>query len=287
MLNHPFNVHKNNKFKRLIEVLQNQGVIVLKSCSNTGKKIKIKNNHILAELIYFSFLVHSGHLMETKEKRLVISSGKGINIYMYPYSSEKILTELITIKEETFLQKPEQLFNAFLAVYIASNFCFDFIYPNTYIVELGKRTHELDIFGCVINKSKPKYLLIETTLGFFKKEGNEKEITSINKDSHNWHFKKAIMKKWALEKIFDKKIGLVYISIRSLDTLTKEEREDKFVKTIIEKDHTISTVFFLPQENPSVRIHIFSKGNMANYKYIKHNFLKKLIKEIKKILRNL
>ncbi len=234
-------MHENRRFKKLIELLQRENIVECKDCK-FGKRLHLKGIHVVFELLKTSLLLHTGiyNLSENEDFLGLIIRGKVVNLNL-PTDEKvlKIVYNLVGNLDIPLETRSEELFNSFLGVLLASYMCLDLIYPNTYIRELGRNTHELDLFGAVITSNeKVKYMLLETTIGSIKRTV-EGELF-YDRDSHNWHFKKAIMKKWAIEKIFNVKIKLFYLTVYPLQSV----QEDKFVRKIMETDNSVKVINF-------------------------------------------
>lgn len=267
----PFSVHKNNNFQKLLHLLEKEGVISSTSCNDgIGQRTTIEKFQVFSELLYFSMLIHDYGVEKVKDGGLLVSDGRNIGICIHPILSGKILNNLVDSGEE--IVASDGLFNSLIAVYIATRLCFKFLYPNTYIVELGKNTHEIDIFGGVLNNNKTKYLMIESTLGFLrkKKEGE-------SGDSHMEHFKKAVFRKWTVEKIFNVDVSLIYISV--VDTLPTSE----LVSKILEVDRKISIVSFLPMSKAYLSLNIFANDYMGNYNMIVNDLLNRIDESLRQV----
>ena len=216
-------------------------------------------------------LIHDYGVERVKDGGLLVSDERNIGICIRPMLSGNILNNLIDSGEE--IVASDGLFNSLIAVYIATRLCFKFLYPNTYIVELGKDTHEIDIFGGALDNNKTKYLMIESTLGFLRKK-----IEGESRDTHMEHFKKAVFKKWAIEKIFNVDVSLIYISV--VCTLQTSE----LIGEILEVDRKIRIVSFLPMSKAYLSLNIFANDYMGNYNMIVKDLLIKIDENLNQIL---
>lgn len=276
----PFAVHQNSTFPKLINLLEKESVIEQILCNtHNSRKINIKNKDVFYELIYFSILIHDYGVERIKNHEdcsLLVSGNTNIGIRLKPELSISILRKLVSSNEEVVAS--DGLFNSLMAIYLASEFCFKFLYPNTYIVNLGKKTHEIDILGRLFRDetdSEGIYLLVETTLGFLK----QKRENSFLKGGHNDHFKKAIFKKWAIERIFDIKTGLIYITI--IDTL----KEDDFTRSILSRDTDIKVVSFLSESAPHLCVSLFTENTSQSYTdFLEENLIRKVKDSLEHIL---
>lgn len=143
-----FTVHRNERFHRLIPQLSQAGITELLRPSNNTYQLKINDTTSFLEIFKIVFLLyvtpHETHIKMKNGK--IISEGKYINIILIEKISPKaqeVLDALITAEDDPVY---EEAFNALLAVYIGSIMPLEIIYPNTYIIELGRHTHEFDIF---------------------------------------------------------------------------------------------------------------------------------------------
>ncbi len=293
MNSHPFTVRDiGNRFERLRELLKKERIISINKCENSGIVLSLNKEKSLIELIFFSILLHSGFSLNKENKNLEIK-GRGIDIHIKSAETNSILQSLLHHNEEILLSRAEELFNSLIAIYISSHlngkgFCFKFLYPNAYIKEIKSNsndTHEIDILGCITKNNENIYIMIETTSGYFKKESDRCEC---EKETHNWHFKKAIFKKWAIEKIFKIKINLIYITIRKLNSIEDENTEkDIFIEKILQEDPSIQIVSWLPHPEANIKLLLFSESNyMDNFNLIKEKFLMPIRECIENCLEN-
>jgi len=208
----PFTVHQNSDFHTLITKLTNLDVVVLET-QNHAYRLSIKDSATLLEVFRNIFFLYASPNEPTsfcKKNKMVITRGEYLDFFPLGDTSEKareILDTMIT--GEANFGDYENGFNAMIAVYLGSLQALDFIYPNTYIVELGKKTHEFDI---LLGTQDKKCVIIETTLGF------DKEIDGVD-ESYTWHFKKALFRKWMVEKLYQVECALYYITLKAFDRL--------------------------------------------------------------------
>ena len=180
---------------------------------------------------------------------MVAKTGRNLNLALTDEVSEKasgILDILITDEADVVY---EYSLNALIAVYIGSIKPLDFIYPNTYITELGRDTHEFDI---ILGTPDKKCAIVETTRGF------DKKIDEID-ETYTWHFKKALFRKWMLEKLYGIECKLCYITLKNLVrleadiTIQTDETLSSEIQNIDESGNLlIATV--LEYEQDSVKI---------------------------------
>jgi len=202
----PFTVHKNERFLKLIPHRCQTNIIEIAEHSNKIKPVVIKEYPIFLEILKTIFLLYitpnDRHIALHQDT--LITKGQFINLSFTPAISmpaQTILNALLTQEDDIVY---EGAFNALIAVYLGSLHPLEWLFPNTYIVELGRYTHEFDVL-CGIKY--PQCLIIETTRGFTKEHDNIEE-------SYTWHFKKAIFRKWMLEKLYQVHCQLWYITLQ-------------------------------------------------------------------------
>ena len=210
-------------------------------------------------------------------------TGLGININAGGVSKD-LIQSMVKGEKERLRKKGEEFFNSLVALYLSSFHYFDFIFPNTYITEF-KNTHEIDIFGSVLSEDGKswKYLMVETTTGAFNELNTLQNDFEYSNMSHNWHFKKSIFRKWAIEKLYDIEVGLVYVTLKDLD-LT----HDNFLKAIIKKSNgSIGVVSMenLGEDTDGCFISSFSVENMLLKEL--DDFLNNLKENVDKVLQNI
>jgi len=276
----PFKVHENEAFMKFIEKLKEKEIVNLKSDKNKSKQIIITDQKTLLDIFINIFLLYATYIEQninfcTKNQRLVIR-GKNINLIVSEASdkAKEILKILITNEDESVF---EYAFNALIAVYVGSIQPLEFIYPNTYIVELGKSTHEMDI---ILGTSSKKCIIIETTRGFTKENENENE-------SYIQHFKKSIFIKWMIEKLYDIECKLCYITLKEL----KQRSTHKLPEALNEETQDINSNNklidkILEHEGENIKIIALGKDVKQDLSINEiSNLLKKeFIDEIKNIL---
>lgn len=204
----PFEAQRNDEFHRLLDKLENQNIIQLRSVGS--KKIAdITDKDTLLEILAGVFISYAMPSNDNpvgfcQVSNRLVANGKFLNLALSNTISKKasgIITYLIESANDT---ECEAGFNALISIYLGSMAEMIFIYPNTSIKELGgSDTHELDIFLCL---NSTKCVLIETTRGF------DKEIDKIEVN-YAQHLKKAIFHKWAIEHVFKMEVCLCYITL--------------------------------------------------------------------------
>jgi len=224
-----FTIKKDFRFEKLIQTLSSHKIISCKKKTKKCKQVTILNKTTLDVILCNIFLLY----LTPKDDNVFFSplSGecllKGHNIQVL--FSEKcddttsdVLKNLITEEKDDVLH--EGLFNAMLCIYIGSMKPLRVIYPNTSIMELeGKKSLEFDI---LFEDENEKFYMIEITRGV------DKSLEEIS-DSYKWHFKKALFKKWAIEKIYDiTNCEIIYITINEL-------QRDKLIDEILKRDSKI------------------------------------------------
>jgi hypothetical protein len=253
----PFTVHKNDRFPKLIDQLCKVGIAEVMKPSDKTTQLKLKDIESFLEIFKIVFLLYAtpnDKHIKFKNGTLVIK-GQFIELALMnciSSTSQEILDVLITEDDDPVY---EEAFNALIAVYIGSLKPLEFIFPNTYIIQLGKHTHEFDIF---CGFQYPNCIAIETTRGFSKKDDNTEE-------SYAWHFKKAVFRKWMIEKLYSVKCQLWYITLQGQsqkdalqDTLPDELEEEK--KTLQSKNELLKTVLKYEKDN----IQIIDLGKFRN-----------------------
>jgi hypothetical protein len=210
----PFCIHQENKFDNFIRALQKHGLVNLRSHSDLGHSLDILDPATLLELFKYVFLTYATpnelNLIDIcQETGMFKVAGKYLNICITPQISDKaksLYNDLITSEGD---KVSDYAFNALVAIYLGSINPLRAIYPNTYIVDLGKKTHEIDILALSSTESGAKCIMIETTRGFdIERDGSN--------ESYSWHFKKALFKKWMIEKIYNIPCSLGYITLKKI-----------------------------------------------------------------------
>lgn len=223
----PFTVHRDSKFDKLIGQL-NQLKIVSFHREGGAIRLTIAEPTIFLEILRTIFILYAtpnenSILFSQDRKRLIAKTGRYLNLALTDEVSEKartILNLLITDEADVVY---EYSFNALIAVYLGSIKPLDFIYPNTYITELGRDTHEFDV---ILGSPDKKCAIVETTRGF------DKKVDEID-ETYTWHFKKALFRKWILEKLYGVECKLCYITLKNLVSLEAD--------IIIDTDQTLSS----------------------------------------------
>ena len=217
----PFTIHKNERFDKLIPQLCRMEIAEIAKSSNKTQQLILKEPATFLEILKIVFLLYitpnDTHIRFHHDK--LITKGQFINLSFVPGVSSKaqeILNALITQEDDMIY---EAAFNALIAVYIGSLKPLECIFTNTYIVELGRHTHEFDIFCGV---QFPKCIIVETTRGFTKEYDRIEE-------SYSWHFKKAIFRKWMIERLYNVQCQLWYI------TLQGKFREEAFTDVLLDE----------------------------------------------------
>jgi len=289
---HPFRLHRNDRFIKFRKLLEKRGVVkIIDYKKNSSfKKVEFCGKtefSAFLETLFFSLLMFIG-FDDFDDKNVVFKfkgrTGIGININVGDISKD-LIQNMIGGEKEQLRKKGEEFFNSLIALYLSSFHYFDLIFPNTYITDLDKNTHELDIFGSILsdNEKGRKYIMLETTTGAFNKLSKIEDDFEYSKISHSWHFKKSVFKKWAIEKLYGIEIGLVYVTLKNLGL-----EQDKFLKAIIEKSNgSISVVCMenLDDNTDGCFISSFSVGNMLFDEL--NEFLKKLQENVDKVLQNI
>ena len=105
------------------------------------------------------------------------------------------------------------------------------------------------VFACT---NEDKYIIVESTRGFDKKVDNIDE-------SYTWHFKKAVFRKWMVEKIYSIECRLVYISLKELasgssskPSLPKELDEEATILDESRENELISKLLQVEGDNISI-----------------------------------
>jgi len=129
---HPFTVHESKIFTKFRKYLEKYKIIKLKNCK-IGKKVQILNKEWLDQFLYFVFLSYCGFKFDNNKCCINLTSERNLgNLHIYPSID---FTPFVTGIHEN----PELLFNSLISIYLASFFCFDILFTNTYIAELGKK----------------------------------------------------------------------------------------------------------------------------------------------------
>jgi len=210
-----FTIHKNTRFIKLIKKLEGLGIL---SLENSKKKLVLKESDIFFNLFNIVFYLYANPSQQKnigfcKTTNRLIIKGECIDFAFLNNKSEKakeLFNILITNEDD---QNYENAFNALIAIYLGTLAQLMFIYPNTYIIELGRKTHEIDI---ILGTEDKKCIIVETTRGF------DKESDKIE-ETYMWHFKKALFRKWMIEKIYNIECRLCYITLKGLTDFVQAE----------------------------------------------------------------
>jgi hypothetical protein len=270
----PFTVHRDSKFDKLIGQL-NQLKIVSFHREGGAIRLTIEEPTIFLEILRTIFILYAtpnenSILFSQERKRLIAKTGRYLNLALTDEVSEKartILNLLITDEADVVY---EYSFNALIAVYLGSIKPLDFIYPNTYITELGRDTHEFDV---ILGSPDKKCAIVETTRGF------DKKVDEID-ETYTWHFKKALFRKWMLEKLYGVECKLCYITLKNLVRLEAD--------ITIDTDETLSSGIQIIDEsyNPLIAKVLEHEQDRVEILELEDSFKNALtIQEIDKVLQ--
>jgi len=191
------------------------------------------------------------------------------------YTIERISDEALDILKILITKEDdadyEHAFNALICVCMGSIKPCKCIFPNTYIVQLGRETHEFDVIAYTNEK---KCIIIESTRGF------DKKVDKID-ETYTWHFKKAVFRKWMVEKIYKLECKLIYISLKSFLCQSEGSSKPSLPKELEEEANKLDNsdnnglISNLLREDDSIHIlefpeHILqslSKENIINSVY--------------------
>jgi hypothetical protein len=209
-----FSIHRNDRFRKLIGKLMELGICTFEKHENDAQKIICKDETTLSQIFQIVFLLYATpnepFISIDSDKSAVILKGQFINFSVINKVSDKAkaILEILLSKEDDATY--EEAFNSLLCVYIGMMTPLKVIYPNTYVVDLGDKSHEIDIYFETINN---ECFMIETTRGFAK----DKEKID---DTYSWHFKKAVFRKWLLEKFYPEiNCKLCYLTLQTTENL--------------------------------------------------------------------
>ncbi len=277
--NWPFTIHENQLFKKLILKLKDSGVIYLKK-NNSAQQVEISKIDVFHEIFSVVFLQYSTpditNILLCKETNQILLRGKysGYTIERISDEALEVLKILITKEDDADY---ENAFNALLCVCLASIRPCEFIFPNTYVVDLGRDTHEFDV---IAGTNEKKCIIIESTRGF------DKKVDKID-ESYTWHFKKALFRKWMLEKIYNIECKLIYISLKkflyeasSKLSLPKEPEEE--ANSLDESDNNGLISKLLKVEDQSISIIEFSEEILQSLN--KENIINSVYNKIYSVL---
>jgi hypothetical protein len=197
---------------------------------NGTRKIICKDENTLSQIFQIVFLLYAtpneSSIVIDSDKSAVVLKGQFINLCLINKIADKARTvlEILLSKEEDAAY--EEAFNSLLCIYIAMITPLKVIYPNTYIVDLGEKSHEIDI---IFQTTDNNYFLIETTRGFAK----DKEKID---DTYSWHFKKAVFRKWLLEKFYPSvNCKLCYITLQTSEIVLQTSLENNIPSVLAEE----------------------------------------------------
>lgn len=236
----PFSVKKRRQFESLWRRLSKQKILSVEDCER-GRKVKIVDRNKFLDLTSASVFLLSSisslkNDMSNLEKFVFLTWNGNVK------NDIEFVLKMIPSEEEALYKRVEELFNSLLALSLAEDFCFHFLYPNAYIEELGGNSHELDIVGGYFKGKIPYCLLVEITSGkYLKRFSRDVEFFP---ESALLHFKKTVFKKWIIERKFEIQTKLAYITL--FENFNKEENE--LIKTVFEVDNRIRSFCLYPKE---------------------------------------
>jgi hypothetical protein len=238
--------------KKFVLKLQELNICTLQPHKGGKAMIQIQQPKVLAEIFKVIFILYvtpyESSIQISVDKDSVHYTGNFVKLAIFEQLSPatKAVLEILLIKDDDAVY--EYAFNSLLCVYIGSLLPLKIIYPNTYIVDLGDKSHEIDIFFASNDKNA---FLIETTRGFAKEKENVL-------DTHSWHFKKAVFRKWMIEKFYGLDCKLCYLTLRSLESthLLQKNTIDNTLEDlelpIINKKNIVTEV--LQREKGSIKV---------------------------------
>jgi|GEM_PF-4535494 len=253
----PFTAHKNTRFVRLIKILNDRGVISLTEI-DSACKIEFRKIDVFYEIFSIIFLKYStpdiSNILLCRKTQQIVLKGKNIGYAFEDISNDtsEILKILITKEDDA---NYENAFNSLICVLLGSIKPCKFIFPNTYITELGRDTHEFDVLACT---NENKYIIVESTRGFDKKQDNIEE-------TYTWHFKKAIFRKWMIEKIYNIECKLFYLSLKEVlsgnsSKISLPEELNQEANSLNESQDNALISKLLQLENSNISIIDFSEN---------------------------
>jgi hypothetical protein len=209
-----FSIYQNDRFHKLISKLMELDICTFEQHHNGAQKIICKDETALSQIFQIVFLLYATPneplIAIDSDKSAVMLKGQFINfsiIDKVSYQAKAVL-EILLSKEDDATY--EEAFNSLLCIYIGTMTPLKVIYPNTYVRDLGDKSHEIDIYFETINN---ECFMIETTRGFAK----DKEKID---DTYSWHFKKAVFRKWMLEKFYPEiNCKLCYLTLHTTENL--------------------------------------------------------------------
>lgn len=214
----PFDVHRDDRFEKLIRKLEELNIVAF-DYSGNGKKLTLLESKTLLEIFRSVFFLYAFPDQKTCDigfckttSRLMIKGDCFNFAFIDPKSDKaKIILNMLITKEDDRIY--ENAFNALIAVYLGTIENLLLIYPNTYIVELGRKTHEFDILLVTHDR---KCIIFETTRGF------DKDLDKVN-ETYTWHFKKALFRKWMIEKLYNIDCRICYLTLKELTRFIPKE----------------------------------------------------------------
>ncbi len=206
----PFKVHPNKRFVRLIKKLDDTGLLRLEQHRDCHQVV-FQDEASFLEVLRYLFILYATPTTEEavgvcRRSNRIATRGSFLSLAVAECSSGAVEEMLYALASPDRDDVYEQAFNALIAVYLGSLAPLKFVWPNTYITELGRDTHELDIF---LRTESGIYVMLETTRGF------DKGADGIE-DTYTWHFKKAVFRKWLVERVYGIACRLCYLTLGSL-----------------------------------------------------------------------
>lgn len=248
-------MHQDSNFSKLVSELQERDIVEIDSGEH-AKQIIIKKEEVIEQLLTNIFVLYStpsdyeAIAVHEESQKIYVQSGD-LEISFVDELDEDVANLLNTLLTGGDKSKVyEYAFNTLVAIYISSMARLEFVYPNTYIVELGNNSHEIDIFLGTCDK---ECIMVETT------RGSDKETDRID-ESYAWHFKKALFRKWLVERIYEIDVRLIYITVKGHWLLNQQEQappdelEEEFAETEPTGDRTSLFDMILETENENVCI---------------------------------
>jgi hypothetical protein len=164
-----YTIHQNDRFHKLVKKLKNLGICEFQSGENNTRKIICKDPDTLSQIFQIIFLLYATPnehwIAMDADKSSVTLKGQFMNLSLFERVSvpAKQVLEILLSREEDAAY--EEAFNSLLCIYIGMITPLKVIYPNTYVIELGEKSHEIDIY---FETSDNHCFMIETTRGFTK-----------------------------------------------------------------------------------------------------------------------
>jgi hypothetical protein len=229
-MSNTFTIHQNSRFHKLIKKLIDLGICESEKCDNNAHKLHCKEEDTLSQIFQIVFLLYATPneplIAIASDKSAITLKGQFINFSVIDGVSDKAkaVLEILLPKEEDAAY--EEAFNSLLCIYIGMMTPLKVIYPNTYVVDLGEKSHEIDIY---FETSDNNCFMIETTRGFTK------DKDKID-DTYSWHFKKAVFRKWLLEKFYPEiNCKLCYLTLQTSEILTEQPVENTLPSVLQEE----------------------------------------------------